>query len=198
MRIKTGVSKHICFLRCFWNCENTHAPIPAYRTAQMADRRSGKNTHAHSSAYWTAQMADRRSAYPCLQDRINGRSPVREKYTHIPCFLQKFHPQLNPIERVWAQLKRFTKAHCKYSFPSLRKDIPLAYDSVTVENIRHHFRKVRHYMFCYLECLTPGKELYQALLKYKTAVKSNWHQRITPIFPFLLYTFTAAVIHVGH
>ena len=122
--------------------------IPAYRTAQMADRQSGKNTH--TPAYRTAQMK-----------------------AHIPCFLQKFHPQLNPIERVWAQLKRFTKAHCKYSFPSLRKDIPLAYDSVTVENIRHHFRKVRHYMFCYLECLTPGKELDQALLKYKTAVKSH-------------------------
>ena len=69
---------------------------------------------------------------------------------HIPYFIQKFHPQLNPIERVWAQLKRFTKVHCKYSFPSLRKNIPLVYDSVTVENIRHHFLKVRHYMFCYL------------------------------------------------
>ena len=95
---------------------------------------------------------------------------------HIPCFLPKFHPELNPIERVWAQLKRYTRAHCKYSFPSLRKNIPLAYDSVTVENIRNHFRKVRHYMFCYLEGLTSGKELDQALLKYKTAVKS--HRRI--------------------
>ena len=31
---------------------------------------------------------------------------------HIPCFLPKFHPELNPIERVLVQLKRFTKAHC--------------------------------------------------------------------------------------
>ena len=54
---------------------------------------------------------------------------------HIPCFLPKFHPELNPIERVWAQLKRFTKAHCKYSLPSLRRNIPLAYDTVTLENI---------------------------------------------------------------
>ena len=42
-----------------------HTPIPAYRIAQMADRRSGKNT-THT--------------YPCLQDRTNGRSPVRKKY----------------------------------------------------------------------------------------------------------------------
>jgi len=34
---------------------------------------------------------------------------------HVPCFLPKFHPELNPIERVWAELKRYTKAHCKYS-----------------------------------------------------------------------------------
>ena len=87
---------------------------------------------------------------------------------HIPYFLQKFHPQLNPIERVWAQLKRFTKVHCKYSFPSLRKNIPLAYDSVTVENIHSSSLHV-----LLLECVTPGKELDQALLKYKPAVKSH-------------------------
>ena len=71
--------------------------------------------------------------------------------------------QFNPIERVWAQLKRYTKAHCKYSLPSLRKNIPLAYDTVTLENIQNHFRKVRRYMFCYLEGLTPGTELDKAL-----------------------------------
>ena len=27
---------------------------------------------------------------------------------HIPCVLPKIHPELNPIERVWAQLKRYT------------------------------------------------------------------------------------------
>ena len=95
---------------------------------------------------------------------------------HIPCFLPKFHPELNPIERVWAQLKRFTKAHCKYTLPSLQKNIPLSYDSVSLDNIQNHFRKVRHYMFCYLEGLTPGKELDQVLKKYKLAVKS--HRRI--------------------
>ena len=41
------------------------------------------------------------------------------KHGHIPVFLPKFHPELNPIE-VWAQLKRYTKAHCNYSIMSLR------------------------------------------------------------------------------
>ena len=92
---------------------------------------------------------------------------------HVPCFLPKFHPELNPIERVWAQLKRYTKAHCKYSLLSLRKNIPHTYDTVTLENIQNHFRKVWHYMFCYLEGLTPGTELDKVLKKYKKAVKSH-------------------------
>ena len=92
---------------------------------------------------------------------------------HIPCFLPKFHPELYPIERVWAQLNRYTKAHCKYSLPSLRKNIPLAYDSVSVENIRNHFCKVCHYMFCYMKWLTPGKELAS---KVQNCSKS--HRRI--------------------
>ena len=70
---------------------------------------------------------------------------------HIPMFLPKFHLEMNPIERVWAHLKRYTRAHCNYSLQSLRKNIPLSYDSVTLENIHNHFRKVKHYMFGYLE-----------------------------------------------
>ena len=37
------------------------------------------------------------------------------EHGYIPCFLHKFHPELNLIERVWAQFKRFTKGHCKYT-----------------------------------------------------------------------------------
>ena len=84
---------------------------------------------------------------------------------HIPIFLPKFHPELNPIERVWAQFKRYTKAHCNYSIQSLRKNIPTSYDSVTLENIQNHVRKVKHYMFGYLEGLAPGKELDDTLKK---------------------------------
>ncbi len=85
---------------------------------------------------------------------------------HICVFLPKFHPDLyrqpRTCVRVWTQLKRYTKCHCKYTLPSL----PLAYDSVSQENIKNHFRKVRHYMFAYMEGLTPG-QLNGTLKKYK-------------------------------
>ena len=54
----------------------------------------------------------------------------------------------------------------------IRKNSLLVCDSVMVQNIRNHFRKVHHYMFCYLEGLTLKKEFNQALLKYKTVIKS--------------------------
>ena len=46
-----------------------HTHFPAYQTAQMADRRSGRNTSTHT--------------LPCLPDRIKGRSPVRKKNTYM-------------------------------------------------------------------------------------------------------------------
>ena len=99
--------------------------------------------------------------HPDFRDEKSLIEQLIMKSGHIPILLPKFHPEINPIERVWAQLKRYTKGHCKYSIPSLRKNIPLAYDSVTLENIQNHFRKVRHYMFAYLEGLIPGNKEVQ-------------------------------------
>jgi len=120
-----------------------------------------------------------RATLAAMDDFKNEKSLV-EHYLiqrgHIPAFLPKFHPELNPIERVWAQLKRYTKAHCNYCIQSLCKNIPNAYDSVTLENVQNHFRKVRHFMFAYLEGFQPGTELDKTLKKYKIAAKS--HRRI--------------------
>ena len=92
-------------------------------------------------------------------------------------FLPKFHPELNPIEQVWAESKKYASAHCKYSLPSLRRTIGPALDSVSLESIRKHFNKVRHYMFGYLEGLPGGLDLEKQVKKYKKAVKS--HRRVS-------------------
>ena len=44
-----------------------------------------------------------------------------EEHSHLAYFLPKYHCELNPIERVWAQAKRYSKAYCKYSIVSLKK-----------------------------------------------------------------------------
>ena len=50
------------------------------------------------------------------------------KRRHILAFLPKLHSELNLIERLWGQLKRNTKAYCKYTIQSLQKNIPDLYD----------------------------------------------------------------------
>lgn len=102
---------------------------------------------------------------------------LTEEKKHIAYFLPKYHPELNPIERVWAQSKRYTKAYCKYNLPSLRKNVTPALESVSLESIQKHFRKVRHYMFAYLEGLPGGSELEKLVKQYKKSVQS--HRRIS-------------------
>ena len=105
---------------------------------------------------------------------------VEEKH-HIMYILPKFHCELNPIERVWAQAKRYTKAYCKYSIVSLRNTIIPALETVALESIQKHFRKVRHhnYMFAYLEGLSGGSDLEKLVKNYKKAIKS--HRKISEL-----------------
>ena len=50
-------------------------------------------------------------------------------------------------------------ANTNYTIQRLRTNVPLELDSVTTENIQNYFRKVRHYMFAYLQGYAGGTEL---------------------------------------
>ena len=82
---------------------------------------------------------DSREVLRSHPDFQNQRSVIErflvEEKGHLVYMLPKFHCELNPIERVWAQAKRFTKAYCKYSIVSLRSMIIPALESVTLESI---------------------------------------------------------------
>ena len=58
----------------------------------------------------------------------------------------KFHCELNPIEREWAQSKKHTRAHCDYSFKGLEETIEPALESVSLEPICKLLRKMRDYL----------------------------------------------------
>ena len=102
-----------------------------------------------------------------------------EERGHIMYMIPKFHCELNPIERVWAQAKRYARAYCKHSIKSLRNTIAPALDSVTMENVHNQFRKVRHYMFAYLEGVPGGSELEKLVKDDKKIIKS--HRRISAL-----------------
>ena len=100
-----------------------------------------------------------------------------EKKKHIAFLLPKYHSELNPIERVSVQAKRYTKAYCKYSIHSLRKNINLALNSVPLQSKQKHFQKVRHYMFAYLDGIPGGRDLEKFVKKFKKNLKS--HRKIS-------------------
>lgn len=73
---------------------------------------------------------------------------------------------MNPIERVWAQAKRNTKAYCRYTLPSLSQTIPKGLDSVTLDNIKNFHRKSRDYMFAYYEGHVAGNKLETIIINH--------------------------------
>lgn len=104
---------------------------------------------------------------------------ILSTHGHILYMLPKYHCELNPIERVWAQSKRYTKAYCKYNIQSLRNMIIPALDTVSLQNIQNYYRKVRHYMFAYLEGIPGGCDLEKQVKEYKKTIMS--HRRISEI-----------------
>lgn len=45
---------------------------------------------------------------------------------HLAIYLPKFHCDLNPIEMLWCDAKKDTRAHCTYSFKDLQEQVPSA------------------------------------------------------------------------
>ena len=55
-------------------------------------------------------------------------------------FIPMFHCELNPIERIWAERKRYTREHCNYIFNTLEATIGPSLDRISIELIRKYFR----------------------------------------------------------
>ena len=105
--------------------------------------------------------------------RLKNQSSLQfiEAESHSGLFLPKFHPELNPIERVWAQSKQDTKAYCIHTLPSLRATVTLGLDSISIENIQTFRRKCRQYVYAYFEGHVAGSKLEEHVKKHKKAVK---------------------------
>ena len=94
----------------------------------------------------------------------------RKKKDHRVIFIPKFHCELNPIERVWGEAKRYTRSHCDYIFATLDKTVGPALDSVGIDKIQKYFRKVREYMQAYRDGHSAGPALESAVKSYVTQV----------------------------
>ena len=76
-------------------CVSQHLDVIKDGTREAWDFYSGKRSRHET----LAKHFDFRDEKGMIERMLVERA-------HIPCFLSKFHPELNPIERVWAQLKR--------------------------------------------------------------------------------------------
>ena len=86
-------------------------------------------------------------------------------------FIPKFHCELNPIERVWAQSKKYSRANCVnvYSFKGLEEIVEPALESVSLDSIRKFFRfenvsyifdTIKNHYFFTVESFIPLIALY--------------------------------------
>ena len=58
-------------------------------------------------------------------------------------------------------------------------------ESATLESMQKHFRRVRHYIFAYLEGIPGGSELEELVKKYK--------MKVNHVAAFLNYNRTARI-----
>ena len=89
-----------------------------------------------------AQHPDFLNEKPELQHLVESRGHQCE-------FYPRFHPELSPIELVWARLKDYVRKHCEYKFDVLERNVRHSLETVCVETIRRCFAKCRRFEAVY-------------------------------------------------
>ena len=80
------------------------------------------------------------------------------KRGHAVLFLPKFHAELNPVERIWATAKRYTRDHCTFKLKHLRRILPTAL-SIALPELQSYFDHCAAWLTAY------GKGLKYAAAK---------------------------------
>ena len=120
------------------------------------------------------EMRQKLKSYPDFQNQKTLLEDYIEQRGHLCLFYPKFHCELSPIERVWCESKKYTRAHANGTISRLRKIVPEGLDSVTVEQIKKYFRTCRDYERAYREGGT-GREVEERVKVFKS------HRRITTV-----------------
>ena len=91
---------------------------------------------------------------------------------HICIYYPKYHCELNPIERVWCQSKKYTRAYADGTITRLRKIVPEGLNSVTQDQIKKYFATCREYERAYREGVT-GRDVEERVKVYKSHRRVN-------------------------
>ena len=92
---------------------------------------------------------------------------IEDQYGDILLLLPKYHPELNPIEYVWAIQKKYARANCGYSIRELRQIVRAARNHVTTEQIERCVRKARDFANVYRQGFN-GASVIKCIKLYKS------------------------------
>ena len=93
---------------------------------------------------------------PDFQLQQNAIAEIVRSRGHELVFLPKFHPELNPIERVWGRMKLFRRRQCSYSFTALwtMRNEPFQQSWMSLTLVRKYFRTCWRWLAAYERGLT--------------------------------------------
>ncbi len=106
------------------------------------------------------KFSDFASQKTILQEKIEGRG-------HVCLYFPKYHCEINPIERNWCHAKKHSRAYCNGSITRLRRIVPEALETVTLDMMNKFFVTCRDYERAYREGHT-GKGAIDAIKVYKS------------------------------
>jgi hypothetical protein len=112
-------------------------------------------------------------------DFVEQKSLVQETIKgagHLCLFFLKFHCELNFIEYFWAQVKRFLRDNCDYTFNTFKENMLKALESVPLTSIR----RWEHRMYRWMEAYRSGLGTSAAQLQVKRfgSAKFKSHRRV--------------------
>ena len=110
-----------------------------------------------------------RLAVVALEDFLSTQPDV------VCLFLAKYHPECNPLERVWSWSKRYVGDHCDYTWPRLLESVPKSLQLCPLKTIRAYFRRVFRIYSAYDKGMNGELAVY-VVRKYKS------HRRIPTLW----------------
>ena len=112
-------------------------------------------------------MRDLLKSFPDFKKQITLLDSYIQQRGHICIYYPKYHCELNPIERVWCQSKKHTRAYADGTITRLRKIVPQGLNSVTLDQIKKYFATCREYERAYREGVT-GRDVEERVKVYKS------------------------------
>ncbi|CAM9692979.1 unnamed protein product, partial [Heterosigma akashiwo] len=93
------------------------------------------------------------NSWPEFRNQKSKLHEVLEPRGHVCLFSPKYHCELQAVERIWGKSKYYVRKYCKYTWASLKENIPVSLSETAISPLTRYrfYRKTRDYMRAYRE-----------------------------------------------